>query len=204
MNTTKPFQETATDTWCTPKWLWDELNREFNFDVDLCASRENHKCDRWYNQYLIDNWCEWNDNHTRVISHQGEPGNISDTCFMNPPYSDSLPFVQKAWNDSKHCKIVCLLKVDNSTKWWRVFYDPVKFEARPGCTIRLLPRRVKFDAPKDYEFSCKVCKEIGEEYFDDPKMTFKGCKKCKGTGKVKLSGPSFPSCIIIMDRRGLK
>lgn len=29
------------------------------------------------------------------------------------------------------------------------------------------------------------------------------CPSCKGTGKKRLTGPSFSSAIIIMDRRGL-
>ena len=43
--------------------------------------------------------------------------------FCNPPYSNPKPFIEKAWEDSKHCKIVCLVKCDPSTKWWSTFWD---------------------------------------------------------------------------------
>jgi site-specific DNA-methyltransferase (adenine-specific) len=30
-----------TDEWETPQVLFDQLNKEFNFDLDVCANREN-------------------------------------------------------------------------------------------------------------------------------------------------------------------
>lgn len=32
-----------SDEWATPQWLFDELNSEFNFTLDPCATEENHK-----------------------------------------------------------------------------------------------------------------------------------------------------------------
>ena len=34
--TIKLFQSKKTDNWQTPKWLYDELNEEFDFDFDPC------------------------------------------------------------------------------------------------------------------------------------------------------------------------
>lgn len=36
------------DYWETPKKLFDELNKEFNFTLDPCASDTNHKCLKYY------------------------------------------------------------------------------------------------------------------------------------------------------------
>jgi len=33
-----------TDLWETPQLLFDQLNEEFNFDIDVCALAENAKC----------------------------------------------------------------------------------------------------------------------------------------------------------------
>lgn len=33
-----------TDQWSTPQDFFDELNNEFNFDLDPCADELNHKC----------------------------------------------------------------------------------------------------------------------------------------------------------------
>lgn len=37
-----------TDVWATPQKFFDELNREFNFELDVCATPENAKCRRFY------------------------------------------------------------------------------------------------------------------------------------------------------------
>lgn len=31
-----------------PDWLWEKLDAEFHFTVDVCASDLNHKCERYY------------------------------------------------------------------------------------------------------------------------------------------------------------
>lgn len=38
----------ATDEWATPKELFRQLDNEFHFDLDPCATGENHKCDKYY------------------------------------------------------------------------------------------------------------------------------------------------------------
>ena len=37
-----------SDEWSTPQKIFDELNEEFEFDLDPCATSENHKCERFY------------------------------------------------------------------------------------------------------------------------------------------------------------
>ncbi len=174
-----------SDCWETPLWLFNELNNEFHFNIDLCASLDNHKCSTWFSDYF---------------AHDLSLYSCRDaSCFMNPPYSNPLPFVKKAYEDSKYCRIVCLLKCDTSTKTWDVFwnyggncpycdnnsYDTAGYEdnnycerchgthnyhgPKPHIEVRFLPKRVKFVPPKGYE------------------------------GKV--SSCAFPSCIVIMDRR---
>lgn len=39
-----------TDQWSTPQWLFDELNSEFHFDLDVCADESNHKCEKYFNK----------------------------------------------------------------------------------------------------------------------------------------------------------
>jgi hypothetical protein len=33
--------EKESDLWQTPRWLFDKLDEEFNFDYDVCANEEN-------------------------------------------------------------------------------------------------------------------------------------------------------------------
>ena len=44
MSFTTGMRSSNTDEWATPQYLFDELNEEFRFDVDVCANEENHKC----------------------------------------------------------------------------------------------------------------------------------------------------------------
>ena len=37
-----------TDMWATPQRFFDELDREFHFELDVCATPENAKCRRFY------------------------------------------------------------------------------------------------------------------------------------------------------------
>lgn len=47
MNTGVMFSS-KTDQWETPQAVFDELNREFDFNLDPCADEENHKCKRFF------------------------------------------------------------------------------------------------------------------------------------------------------------
>lgn len=37
-----------SDEWYTPQAVYDELNAEFHFNLDPCATRESHKCERYF------------------------------------------------------------------------------------------------------------------------------------------------------------
>lgn len=48
-----------SDEWATPQALFDELNEEFNFNLDVCATSENHKCETYFTKEidgLSQNW----------------------------------------------------------------------------------------------------------------------------------------------------
>lgn len=48
-----------TDEYATPQDLFDELNNEFNFNLDPCSTKENHKCNNFYTKEddgLHKNW----------------------------------------------------------------------------------------------------------------------------------------------------
>jgi site-specific DNA-methyltransferase (adenine-specific) len=36
------------DDWSTPENFFKALDEEFHFDLDPCASHENHKCNKYY------------------------------------------------------------------------------------------------------------------------------------------------------------
>ena len=47
MNTDVMFSS-KTDLWATPQDFFDNLNQEFDFDLDVCALPENAKCKNYY------------------------------------------------------------------------------------------------------------------------------------------------------------
>ena len=163
-----------SDSWRTPDALFNELNNEFHFDIDLCATKENSKCNVYCKDYLstlqvvsVNDGYGWE--LVGTLKEFIKDGDVK-TAFMNPPYSNPKPFIEKAWEDSKQCKIVCLVKCDPSTKWWAVFWDHNR-GPKNGCEVRFFPKRVQFDPPAGFE--------------------------------GKASGPSFPSALVIMDRRNI-
>lgn len=247
--------EKTSDCWETPQWLFDELNREFNFDIDLCAKEENSKCKLFYSDYLNNKIYDLADRCT-IEMFDGSSFPLKENyniqaAFMNPPYSNSKPFIEKAWEDSKHCKIVCLVKCDPSTKWWATFWDYGSEECykcegncpssessemirntfwctkcentgkriagpKPGCEVRYFPKRIQFDPPKELIDSGEVWKERNkwvqkcecvERLHKDFSLRLRvyeqglKCTTCKGKGYKPLSGPTFPSALVIMDRR---
>jgi phage N-6-adenine-methyltransferase len=89
----------------TPIKLFDVLNKEFNFTLDVCALPENFKCNKYFTPEidgLIQDW--------------------KGVCWMNPPFNKDLKkWVLKAHSESKkHNSIVCcLIPVRSNTIWWK-------------------------------------------------------------------------------------
>ena len=109
-----------SDSWATPKYLYDELNVEFEFDFDPCPLFIGEITPE--NDGLLKDW-----------------GNSN---FINPPYSQKLKeaFVIKAIQESKKGKVcVLLLPVSTSTKLFHEHILPNQKE------IRFLKGRVKFE-----------------------------------------------------------
>lgn len=63
-----------SNEWTTPQHLFDELNQEFNFTLDPCATEENAKCSKYF-----------------TIEDDGLSKDWSnDVVFMNPPYGREI------------------------------------------------------------------------------------------------------------------
>lgn len=63
MNTEVMFSS-KSDEWSTPQNIFDHLNAEFDFNLDPCATEENHKCDTFFTQ---------NDDGSRVLVDKDNP-----------------------------------------------------------------------------------------------------------------------------------
>lgn len=137
--------EKESDCWETPQWLYDKLSQEFNFEIDLCATNDNKKTRHYGDYFKLRPLDELVSISSKEEYMKEFPARKVGDCFMNPPYSNPLPFIKKAYNDSKLCKIVVLIKADTSTKAWGVFWDYELNKPKPGCEVRFLPKRLKFE-----------------------------------------------------------
>ena len=52
-----------TDLWATPAELFNELDREFHFTVDVCALPENAKCRNYYTPEIDGLTQKWGGRH---------------------------------------------------------------------------------------------------------------------------------------------
>lgn len=109
----------ADTTWETPQDFFDMLDLEFSFQLDVCASSENTKCERFYSENSLEK--EW-----------------TGRCWMNPPYGREIgKWVEKAYMTALQGHlVVCLIPARTDTKWWHnyVFKGDVWF----------VPGRLKF------------------------------------------------------------
>lgn len=61
-----------TDQWATPQEFFDELNREFNFNLDPCADETNHKCETYFDEAIDGLKQSWGGTAYSAILHTAE------------------------------------------------------------------------------------------------------------------------------------
>jgi len=93
----------ASGEWETPQDLFDELDTEFVFTLDVCATHQNAKCQQYFTR---------NDN-ALLQDWQG-------ICWMNPPYGRQIgKWLQKAYESAQAgATVVCLIPSRTDTRWW--------------------------------------------------------------------------------------
>ena len=114
----------ATDDWATPKDFFDNLNAEFNFTLDPCASESNYKCSKYF-----------------TINDDGLSKDWSgNTVFCNPPYGRAIKYwVRKCYEESlkPNTTVVMLIPARTDTTY---FHDYIYNKAE----IRFIRGRLKF------------------------------------------------------------
>lgn len=90
--------------WETPQELFDDLNAEFDFTIDVCASADNAKCEYYWDAEMNALNRDWS-NHV---------------CWMNPPYGREISiWIKKAYEESmRGAVVVCLVPARTDTGWW--------------------------------------------------------------------------------------
>jgi phage N-6-adenine-methyltransferase len=115
-----------SDEWETPRWLFDKLDKEFDFFMDAAASGDNKLCQVYCDKFLsaLDrDWCK--------------------RTFLNPPYSQISAFIKKAYEESqKGATVVCLIPSRTDTVYWHSY-------VMKAIEIRFIKGRLKFSGSKN-------------------------------------------------------
>ena len=111
----------------TPKEIFEPLQKEFDIQLDVCATKENNKCDKFFTKEEDALTKDWDKNF-----------------WMNPPFSRNLKkWIQKAYEESqKGVTGVSILPVRSNTLWWHKYIIDTKAE------VRFLKGEIKFSNHK--------------------------------------------------------
>lgn len=117
-----------SDEWSTPQDFFEEINKEFNFNLDVCAAEENHKCDKYYTMRddgLSKNWGGY-------------------TVWCNPPYREIDKWVSKAFYETRNDNTTVVLLIPSRTDT-RYFHNYIYQRSE----IRFVKGRLKFGNSKN-------------------------------------------------------
>lgn len=115
--------QSNSDEWETPQALFDSLDAEFHFDLDACASEDNHKCERWFSKEEDGLKQNWGGCHV----------------FCNPPYSKISKWVEKAYRETRQDGTVVVLLIPARTDT-RYFHNYIYHRSE----IRFVNGRLRF------------------------------------------------------------
>lgn len=133
-----------SDEWATPADLFNELNKEFSFTLDPCATDQNHKCEKYFtieDDGLSKSW-------------------QNEIVFCNPPYSKIKIWVEKCAKEARQngAIVVLLIPARTDTKY---FHNYIYHK----CEIRFIKGRLKFgDSKNSAPFPSMVCIFKGVNY----------------------------------------
>ena len=99
-----------------------KLDDEFHFDLDVCATASNAKCDKYF-----------------TIADDGLAQPWTGRVWCNPPHHNVRPWVEKAC-DGYSGFDVCVLRVPAATnkRWWQELVEPYRDLERGRLTTRFL------------------------------------------------------------------
>jgi phage N-6-adenine-methyltransferase len=137
----KVLFSSKSNEWTTPNDFYEELNKEFNFTLDPCCTKENAKCSKYFTKEddgLEQDWSK-------------------DIVFMNPPYAREIKhWVKKAYEESlKGATVVCLIPARTDTSYWHDYC----FKG----DVRFLRGRLKFSNKGSAPFPSAVVIFKGKE-----------------------------------------
>ena len=113
-----------TPEWATPQDFFDKLDEEFHFDLDVCATPENAKCEKYFTK-----------------DDDGLSQQWGGVVYCNPPYGREIGKWVKKCSEYEG-ESVMLLPARTDTRW---FHDYIYGKAE----IRFIKGRLKFNDGKN-------------------------------------------------------
>lgn len=103
VNSLKAMCSSETCEWATSQDVFDQLDAEFHFTLDVCATADNAKCACYFTDEMDGLLHDW-----------------FGVCWMNPPYGRRIGrWIKKAYESSlEGTTVVCLLPSRTDTAWW--------------------------------------------------------------------------------------
>jgi len=100
---TKVMFSSKDNTWETPQEFFNEVDKEFGFTLDVCATDDTAKCKDYYTPKDSAFNYEW-----------------EGVCWMNPPYGRGIgSWIQKAHESAQNgATVIALLPARTDTKWF--------------------------------------------------------------------------------------
>ncbi len=116
----------ATDEYATPTALFRSLDAEFGFTLDVCATKANAACRKFY---------------TREDDGLAQPW--SGVVWCNPPYGRTVgQWIERAYLSSQMgTTVVMLVPARTDTAWWHRW-------ALKATEVRYIQGRLKFGGAK--------------------------------------------------------
>ena len=117
------FSSKSND-WATPQDFYNQLDAEFGFTLDPCASQASAKCSSFYTADDDGLSKDWG----------------GHTVFMNPPYGRKIGnWLRKAYEEGEksNTRVVALIPARTDTKYWHNY-------CMKATEIRFVKGRLKF------------------------------------------------------------
>ncbi len=165
----KSLYSTGNGEHGTPQWLFDELDQEFDFQLDPCATPNNNKCEKFLTK-----------KHYAGYVRPGD-GLSSDwgglNAYVNPPYGEpeiACPPIckkkrckERGWHAEEYIPgiidwvsktrteafrtgstNVMLVLARTDTAWFHLhIWDAIRRTPQQGVNVWFLKGRLKFEAP---------------------------------------------------------
>lgn len=152
----KNAEKNIYENWSTPQGLFDELDKRYHFEVDVCASKDNAKCPKFFTK-----------------EQDGLKQKWEGICWCNPPYNEQIGlWIEKGWKSAfMGACVVCLVPVKTHADWWREcakrgkikhlrrqpeFANYVDLVPYRSAVVTFYPEPPHYGIFPDYDLKCEV------------------------------------------------